>query len=1001
MRKLRAVALVLLSLVVLVAAFAAWRWHQFREDRALRVADAERAPLVARARPVTPPPTAPGSACIAGRVVDGEVPLAGAQVSLSSAPPSTSADCPCVGVNASACACADGLERIEQNPRVGMLEAVQSVISASDGSFSLCGLSDLKPRLVWAEHSDGRVALRTDGPGEVRAGASVVLRVQHTVPVDGVVVSDDGPVRGARITAFPVPQVTTVSITPDERGRFRAPLLNGTHLFVVSAPGFAAQEFRRRVPEGALVLKLARLVEVTVRVEHEGRPAADASVWSAREAPTQTDAQGLARLSVRRDLRSTLSARKGLLVASAKLNVQRDPPPVVVLALEQGEALRGTVVDERGAPVADATVEVEDLDDALTTDAEGRFSTPPLSRRQIGLSVKRDGCSQHRRFVRPGVENDLKVELRCAPSASGHVVDAAGNAIEGAKLTLSLADDSITAMSGADGRFDFFGTGPGLVTVTHERYQKTQQPLTLPKHEETTIVLDAAASISGHVLDEAGKPVPHAKVGTFPVFSAEANPDDVLSTYTDADGRFELHGARAGRFVLTTAVDGRGESTTEPFTLQPGEQRDGFVIHLDAKVDLRGVVLDERRQPIPGASINRGRPEKDDDFGPIVARYIAGDFSAMTALSPVSATTDADGRFELRNLSGDSSLLTVHAMGFKSLTKVPARRGDTVELVMKRNGTVRGRVVDEASHPLRTFEVDGSTFSDGAFELQASSRIRVTAKGFLPRSVDLEGDGDVDLHDITLTRAGTLRVTVKSDTDKPFIAVVNAGNSVCRTSEVPWCDLEGLRDGPLEVHVKARLHLAVQRAVKVEERAKGLEVTLQLAKGQLVGTASAKPGAPAAGAELKVSGASSTTAITDATGAFSVVGLEEGPACLMLSLPGNLVSEWSTPALAATPPQPVAVGPVSGGATVEVSKLMTSVRLVQGAHTAEVLASLARNEPCLALKTTTVMSGNFGAVRVEGLPPGTWTLQSWNPLDEEGTRTLQVIELAPGETRRF
>ncbi|PZR15386.1 MAG: hypothetical protein DI536_08000 [Archangium gephyra] len=607
---------------------------------------------------------------------------------------------------------------------------MQSVTSGADGTFSLCGLTDLKPRLLWGEHADGRVAWRTDGPREVSAGTSVLLRVQHTREVDGVVLNDEGPVRGAVIIAIPKPQVTSTVVTAATDGRFRASLPNGRHLFVVSAPGYDPMPFSRALPDDApLVFKLAPLVDLTVRVEHDGQPVAGATVWRAREAEVTTDARGLAQLRARRGNDVMVHARKGLLVADANVHATRDQ--LVVLSLEQGAPLRGRITDEQHAPLTGAKVDIDTLDDALLTDAEGRFVTPPLPPRQLAVRVGHEGCLKDARFVRPTLEPEFSLELRCEATARGLVVDAAGTPVEGASLSLKVGGETEEVTTVADGRFSFFSTGPGVVTVTHPRYRKTQRPLALPSRGDTTLVLDAAASVSGRVIDAAGQPVARVQVATMPAFDVSAVADDTLRTFTDADGLFELHGLRAGRFALLATAKGHGAVASEVLVLQPGETREGVEVKLGGRVDISGVVLDERNRPVPGAKVVFERPDADEDFRKVIVGYATGDVLSLASWSNASTTTDTDGRVELRDVGAESSVLRVYATGFAPLPETSVSRGQHVELHVKKVGAARGRAVDDEGRPLRSFTANEVTFSDGSgrFEVGEGASVTLSAVG--------------------------------------------------------------------------------------------------------------------------------------------------------------------------------------------------------------------------------------------------------------------------------
>ena len=92
------------------------------------------------------------------------------------------------------------------------------------------------------------------------------------------------------------------------------------------------------------------------------------------------------------------------------------------LQVDQGRVFTGQVLDVDGKPRPDATIlpkvyrhyfghSVEDIGPGqmLTTDAEGRFRTPPLPVGRLALSVHAPErqLADVRRLVRPGGEEDL------------------------------------------------------------------------------------------------------------------------------------------------------------------------------------------------------------------------------------------------------------------------------------------------------------------------------------------------------------------------------------------------------------------------------------------------------------------------------------------------------------------------------------------------------------------------------------------------------------------
>lgn len=74
-----------------------------------------------------------------------------------------------------------------------------------------------------------------------------------------------------------------------------------------------------------------------------------------------------------------------------------------------------------------------------------------------------------------------------------------------------------------------------------------------------------AQAVSGHFVDQAGAPVPAARV-----MLRDESGRTVHSTLTDASGRFALRAPAAGRYVLRAERIGFAATTSEPLTLSAG-----------------------------------------------------------------------------------------------------------------------------------------------------------------------------------------------------------------------------------------------------------------------------------------------------------------------------------------------------------------------------------------------------------------------------------------------
>ena len=102
---------------------------------------------------------------------------------------------------------------------------------------------------------------------------------------------------------------------------------------------------------------------------------------------------------------------------------------------------------------------------------------------------------------------------------------------------------------------------------------------------------DAAAPITGRVVDEAGRPVPGARV----FVSSGAAP--TTSVETDSDGRFTLQPIGEGRATVRVAVDGfRAEPVTVDSTATP---RDLGTMTLRVSAISEGIVVSANQVEVP------------------------------------------------------------------------------------------------------------------------------------------------------------------------------------------------------------------------------------------------------------------------------------------------------------------------------------------------------------------------------------------------------------------
>lgn len=299
-----------------------------------------------------------------------------------------------------------------------------------------------------------------------------------------------------------------------------------------------------------------------------------------------------------------------------------------------------------------------------------------------------------------------------APSAPtstlhGRVLDEAGNPLASVRVRLrptgadwsstSVAEDAFERATGADGRFRFDVPVPEAPNAWIEiepdvHRARAALPLgadaapTDPRlHPGTNTLADvrlaAAGALRGRVLGPDGAPLGGAWVRAD------------RSTFTAADGRFELGHLEPGPASLTVSATGCLERTV-----------DALVVHA-GRTDVIADVRLERRRAISGTVEDRdGRP-----LAGIVVT--ARDRDDQTARRGTSA---ADGRFSIALAANAPHVLSVDEQGgFLAWGALDERAADlaagvsNVRVVLDRARAVELAVVDaETGAPLADYAID-------------------------------------------------------------------------------------------------------------------------------------------------------------------------------------------------------------------------------------------------------------------------------------------------------
>ena len=494
----------------------------------------------------------------------------------------------------------------------------------------------------------------------------------------------------------------------------------------------------RRWPLGLAVGCIGALAATTVGaqtlrgtvLDQNGGPAEGAVVWMAGMfAPgplvvheTRSDGRGRFELSFKAagELRWCVWARKGN--AGAQLDYPqmpvvvagRDPAPVT-LRLHPWGILRGRLIEaETGRPIAGGRLVIDNAC-VLTTSGDGRFELAGLRPREHEAYVVAPGRLRQRVLFDTTLRPRAELELRIPAGGKmvGRVTGTDGKLIPGAYVGFHTSG---TAFSGNalwewcddQGRFVWDGKpldrptrleadAPGFAALERDNLiiSADGSPLevnfTLEPDPRQAGARAAAhddvlrRDLAGTVLGPGGKPVAGALV-RWGMDRYVGVPD----TRTGADGRFVIARLPDQENYLTVVATGlapafvhlaRGEGPAPRVALETGET-------------VSGVVRDQRGNPLEGVTVTPMIPSPN----PRVCNPLW--------LPELAATTDARGRFTVTGVPKTGAKFDFLREGLSALRNEDLEIGGGENVVrMEGAGAIRGRVVDAAGKPVRSFRI--------------------------------------------------------------------------------------------------------------------------------------------------------------------------------------------------------------------------------------------------------------------------------------------------------
>lgn len=408
------------------------------------------------------------------------------------------------------------------------------------------------------------------------------------------------------------------------------------------------------------------------------------------------------------------------------------------IVLRPGAAVRGRILDSRKRPIAGARIyQVEDLarterlaaalaeeEPEARTSSRGDFTLPDRpAGSAIHLLVLAEGYRPETvRGARVPSPEPLTVTLADAFAMQGRVLDENGEPVKGARVEIAW-QETVPGVPGqlpvgrelsqggttdGEGRFELAGlpAGESEITILAEGFLPLEgQKLVLPPAEPAappTFVLGRGAMLEGRVT-AGDAPVRGARIS---VGSGSALSDD--------EGFYAVAGVAPGETEIELS-HAHYPDQRQSQTLAAGLNRLDF--QLPAGQEVRGQVLDEERNPVPGARVLLRLGAR---IGHREYRAQSGHDGSFK-LSPV-----ADGRYVL-----EASAREYAESRARKPVVVSGEPVEGLEVILPRGADLVGRVTGLDREDLWRLRVqatgeDGRSYpakldTDGRYELRALS----------------------------------------------------------------------------------------------------------------------------------------------------------------------------------------------------------------------------------------------------------------------------------------
>ncbi len=300
------------------------------------------------------------------------------------------------------------------------------------------------------------------------------------------------------------------------------------------------------------------------------------------------------------------------------------------LTLPEVFSFKGTVVSDKGAPLAEARIMYSAMNRTRSSfyrheqsDEDGTFTLSGLPKGEATLNIQmKDMVPLTEKVALSNNITGRRFTLSTGLTVTGRLVDASSAPIAGASISLSpkiepgtrqsisFGSSRQTAKSEPDGSFALKGVGEGTfdIQVESEDAYGDFKPVTIAAGQTSLgqLTMQRGLAISGSVTEADGTPLAEARVFVSGM-PAKKGSNRYISknAETSADGSFRVGGLPEGSYEVRVTESGSYDDRMTLSNIKAGT--DGLIVSLSKKNTLTVKVTGADGKPVVGAEIRAQR----------------------------------------------------------------------------------------------------------------------------------------------------------------------------------------------------------------------------------------------------------------------------------------------------------------------------------------------------------------------------------------------------------